>query len=148
MFLTDVVSWLKFTSGGSLELLRAIPSDGGGNSCAGISSQHTCYYKRLQLKREEGWEGVWKKKKKRLFNLVQLSQFSQDKDPRDIYLIYKGARQGGRHVLKETFINFLSVDEGRRKKKQTSEKETLQGDSFWTGEGKGSLLALYAFTCD
>lgn len=61
MFQTDVVSWLKFTSGGSLELLRAIPSDGGGNSCAGISSQHTCYYKRLQLKREEGWEGVRKK---------------------------------------------------------------------------------------
>lgn len=64
IFPTDVVSWLKFTSGGSLELWRAIPSDGGGNSCAGISSQHTCYYKRLQLKREEGWEGVRKKKKR------------------------------------------------------------------------------------
>lgn len=52
--------------------------------------------------------------KKRLFNLVQLSQFFQDKDPQDIYLIYKGAQQGSRHVLKETFINFLSVGEWRR----------------------------------
>lgn len=79
---------------------------------------------------------------------MQLSQFSQDKDPRDIYLIYKGAWQGGRHVLKETFISFLSVDKGRRKKKQMSEKETLQGDSPGVGKEKGSLLALYVFTCD
>lgn len=79
--------------------------------------------------------GGEEKKKKRLFNLVQLSQFSQDKDPRDIYLIYKGARQGGRHVLKETFINSLSVDEGRRKKEQTSE-ETLRGDFLDLGRKK------------
>jgi len=36
------------------QLLKAIPSEKGSNSCTGISSQHTCYYKRLQLKREEG----------------------------------------------------------------------------------------------
>lgn len=79
-FLTDMISWSKLTSGASLNWLsRAIPSERGGNSCAGISSQHTCYYKRLQLKREEeGGRGAWgegKKKKEALQFSVIISIF-------------------------------------------------------------------------
>lgn len=119
------------------QLLRAIPSEKGSNSCTGISSQHTCYYKRLQLKREEGRE------KNRHFNLVQLSQFSQDEDPWDIYLIYKGILQGSKHRdLKEIFFNSLwwGDKEGKRWVRRRHWKENL----VELGEEKGCLL-LYMF---
>lgn len=64
VFLAGIASWLKLTSGSSLEqAIKYHPSERRGNSCAGISSQHTCYYKRLQLKREEeGRRGEGKKR--------------------------------------------------------------------------------------
>lgn len=67
MFLTDIASWLKLTSASSLEqAIKYHPSERRGNSCAGISSQHTCYYKRLQLKREEEVRRGGKEKKETL----------------------------------------------------------------------------------
>lgn len=70
------------------------------NSCGGISSQCAPV-----TTRDSSW------KKERHFNLVQLSQFSQDKDPWDIYLIYKGVLSRWQAWdLKEAFINFMCTE--------------------------------------